>query len=685
MNLSKAIEVSNVLKYKSENCFHKVFIPQNNKYCEINTFEEPNIALSEYCFDEFQKIGAKVIDNGESLMVSAHTSAGKTVIGEYAISVALSQGKKAIFTAPIKTLSNQKYTDFSNKFGGKVGIITGDCNKNANSQILVVTTEILHDMIIYKSTLLKDVLYIIRDECHFMGSESRGHVWEISIMLHPKDIAMVLLSATMPNNDQMANWIVSLQGRTMHVVGTCVRPVPLKFMVYSIDDNEAYIIKEGHEDVDGDTVHDVMAAKNNTYSGKKEVRGVIKYIEERKAYPCFIYSPSKAKCETFENYLHSINFLNDKETMLVDKLLRHVVDTIGIGKKCLAQLLEYRQFYKRKIFIHHSDIEFTEVCIAKGLAKVTCTTDTLGIGLNLPVKTVVFRALKKFDGVEIRRLLVSEFLQMAGRAGRRGKDAIGNVIAIPSITCNEKDFTCLVKSRINDVLSNFKLNYNMVLVLDMYIMKASSFIKRSLRAYQKRDIKEEVAKVKGMRKVLIARGFFDENGIVTKKGIILRRLKNFKYELVLAEIISMGLLPSSHKIDLVDVLCLFISYRNPRKTVRNPEDFYSEINSVENIFQEIFDCEKHYRVQSEESVFTFNTNEYARPIKCILMGEELDEVAEFRELNVPGLFKVVREILNLIKILVNIDEVTDGVKENLFSINDCLSNMLENDISLLDF
>uniref|UniRef100_A0A0N4ZXY1 Helicase C-terminal domain-containing protein n=1 Tax=Parastrongyloides trichosuri TaxID=131310 RepID=A0A0N4ZXY1_PARTI len=384
------------------------------------------------------------------------------------------------------------------------------------------------------------------------------------------------------------------------------------------------------------------------------------------------------------------DFLDEEEKDLIDKLIRHVMDTIGMDQKCLEQLFEFKQYFMRGIFIHHSDLylavkEFTEVCIEKGLAKVTCTTDTLGIGLNLPVKTVFFTALKKFDGVKVRRLMVSEFLQMTGRAGRRGKDAIGYVIPIPSILYNEEDFSVLVKSNSNDIASNFKLDYNMILLLDLYVAKAYRFIQKSLKAYQKGNTKEEVYKVKGMRKVLLVKGFLDEDGTLTQKGSILQRLKNVKYEIVLAEIISMGLLPSSHKIDLVDVLCLFISYRNPRKTVRNPEDFYSEINSVENIFQEIFDCEKHYRVQSEESVFTSNTNEYARPIKCIIMREEMDEVAEFYELNVPVLFKVVREILNLIKILVNIDEVTDGVKENLFSINDCLSNMLENDISLLDF
>uniref|UniRef100_A0A0N4Z1D3 Helicase C-terminal domain-containing protein n=1 Tax=Parastrongyloides trichosuri TaxID=131310 RepID=A0A0N4Z1D3_PARTI len=233
--------------------------------------------------------------------------------------------------------------------------------------------------------------------------------WEISIMLLPKDIVMVLLSATMPNNDQIANWISTTQGRTMHVVGTCVRPVPLKFMAYSDENSECYSVKEENKFLDQGAIHEIMSRKNEAYVGKKEVKAVIKYIADRNAYPCFIYSPTKMKCETFANYLNLFDFLDEEEKDLIDKLIRHVMDTIGMDQKCLEQLFEFKQYFMRGIFIHHSDLylavkEFTEVCIEKGLAKVTCTTDTLGIGLNLPVKTVVFTALKKFDGVESKKI-----------------------------------------------------------------------------------------------------------------------------------------------------------------------------------------------------------------------------------------------------------------------------------------
>uniref|UniRef100_A0A0N4ZJD7 Helicase ATP-binding domain-containing protein n=1 Tax=Parastrongyloides trichosuri TaxID=131310 RepID=A0A0N4ZJD7_PARTI len=688
MSLSKPLKVNNFINFQSENCFHKVFVPETNEYQKIDPHGKPDIGFHKYTLDNFQTIAAKVVDSGESVMVSAHTSPEKTAITEYAISTALKKGKKILFTAPTKALLNQKLSDFTKKFGIKVGIMTGDNSQDTNSPILIVTTEILRNMLIYKSGLLKDVLYVIYDECHFIGNETRDHVWEISIMLLPTNIAMFLLSATMVNNDHIANWIATTQGRNMHVVGTCMRPVPLKFMVFSVTNREAYIIKTGNNDVDEYRIHKTMAERNNMYTGKKELKSTVNYIVNKNAYPCIIYSPNKSKCETYANYLDSMNFLNDDESKLIDKLIRCVTNEVRNDHKCLEKLFEYQRFYEQGIFIYYSNLflaikEFTEVCIEEGLAKFICTTETLGTNLNLPVKTVVFTSLRKFDGVERRRFLVSEFLQMAERAGRRGKDSIGNVIAIPSIACHEDDFKNLVKSTSNEITSNFKLDYNMILLLDLYVTKATKFIQRSLKAYQKGNIKEEVAKIKGMRKILVAREFLDNEGSITKKGCILRRLRNIRHDIVLADVISNELLPSSDKYKLLDVLCFFITNKSKEKITSKIEEYPVHIECIKNIFKEIFVCEEYYRVQSKDASFTFRINDYASPLKSLVMGKSLENVASTYELYAPELLKVVKELLNLIKTIIKIDEMDNGVINLLIKINDSLNEMLKNDNSKL--
>uniref|UniRef100_A0A0N5A056 Helicase ATP-binding domain-containing protein n=1 Tax=Parastrongyloides trichosuri TaxID=131310 RepID=A0A0N5A056_PARTI len=685
---SQPPKVYKFTKYESEDCFHKVFIPEDKEYEAFDPNEPPNYNLPGYKLDMFQSIAAKVIDKEETVLVSAHSSSGKTTIAEYVIAKCLALDKKVIFTSPIKALSNQKFDDFNKKFKNSTGIITGDVSRFKDRSVLVITTEILLELLINNSELLNNVQYVIHDECHFIGNESRGHVWELSIMLLKKNMHMVLLSATMPNNEQIAEWIATTQKKIVHIVGTCEKPIPLRHALYSFDHRQAYLVSEKTNEVDNHCINEVMLSGRNRYMGKQDIVSIVKFLYDKKAYPCIIYCPSKIKCDTFARYMENFDFLTAEEKELVDKLINIVVDTVGNDVYSTNQLCFYRDMYTRGIFIHHSDLytsvkEFTEICIESGLAKFICSTDTLSIGMNLSVKTVVFSSLTKFDGKKQRRLYISEFLQMAGRAGRRGKDTVGNVIVLPSIECSETNYTFLVSNVSNEIESFFKLDYNMIVVIDKNIGDVKSFYKKSLRIFQHPDEDNGVDNISNMKKILSVKGYVDGDGRLTRKGNILLSLRNIKHDLVLAEVIFRELLPYEDKAMLIEVLCLFTSNKSDDKgstPIELVPSIEEKLEDVKFVFEEIFNCEVKYKVRPADADVQFKTNDNALPIISLVMGEDLEKVATTYGLYAPGLLKSVRELLNLVKKILTISQLSNRVKTLLCLIEDSLNEIIKTDI-----
>ena len=219
---------------KAASCTHEVLLPPGTPADSVDLTLPTELGALTFAFelDPFQKLALGAVERGDSVLVSAHTSAGKTVVAQYAIALSLARGQRVVYTSPIKALSNQKYREFSAQFGGDVGLMTGDCNVNVDASCLVMTTEILRNMLYKGHELVREVQWVIFDEVHYMRDKERGVIWEECIILLPSAVRFVFLSATVPNGREFAKWVATIHGYPCHLVSTPRRPTPLQHWCY---------------------------------------------------------------------------------------------------------------------------------------------------------------------------------------------------------------------------------------------------------------------------------------------------------------------------------------------------------------------------------------------------------------------------------------------------------------------
>lgn len=416
----------------------------------------------EYPFqlDPFQAQAVGYIENEESVLVAAHTSAGKTAVAEYAIAKSLKNGQRVVYTSPIKALSNQKFRDLQEEFGD-VGLMTGDITINPTATALVMTTEILRSMLYRGSELMREVAWVIYDEVHYMRDSERGVVWEESIILLPHRVRFVFLSATIPNASQFADWICEIHHQPCHVVYTNYRPVPLQHYIFPQGGDGLHLVvdergkfREANFQKAMGTLQsgsvDAAAADALLSSGnsKKRKRGgakgkkggqfadlsrIVKLIMERNLNPVIVFSFSKKDCEKFALALNKEDYTDEVEKDLISQVYTNAIESLGDDDQKLPQVLALLPLLKRGIGIHHGGLlpilkEIVEILFSEGLIKALFATETFSIGINMPAKTVVFTNTRKWDGKDFRWVTSGEYIQMSGRAGRRGKDDRGLVI-----------------------------------------------------------------------------------------------------------------------------------------------------------------------------------------------------------------------------------------------------------------
>ena len=252
-----------------------------------------------YELDDFQINSINSIEEGNHVLVTAHTSAGKSTVAEYAIAKAIAGGKKVIYTSPIKTLSNQKYSEF-NKIYDSVGILTGDIKQNPDANILVMTTEILRNMLFRSAELIKDLYCVIFDEVHYINDHDRGHVWEETLIMLPNNIQIIMLSATIDNPEKIAKWI-SLKGKNIDLIGTKIRPVPLEHNIYW---NEGIIkIMGNNKNFNSDKYSEIYSDYVKLYKSyvkpNKPLNELVSYLDKKNLFPCIFFTYSRKKCEDF--------------------------------------------------------------------------------------------------------------------------------------------------------------------------------------------------------------------------------------------------------------------------------------------------------------------------------------------------------------------------------------------------
>ncbi|KAJ0513565.1 putative RNA helicase [Helianthus annuus] len=494
----------------------------------------PDMALDfPFQLDAFQKEAIYYLEKGESVFVAAHTSAGKTVVAEYAFALASKHCTRAVYTAPIKTISNQKYRDFSGKFD--VGLLTGDVSLRPEASCLIMTTEILRSMLYRGADIIRDIEWVIFDEVHYVNDVERGVVWEEVIIMLPRHINFVLLSATVPNTIEFADWIGRTKQKQIRVTGTTKRPVPLEHClfysgeVYKICEQEKFIsqglraAKDAHKrktlttppaplhtqkpntsfargKPNKQTAPQNFVGAGRAYQGnnnwgsrvseKSVWLSLINKLSKTSLLPVVIFCFSKNRCDKSADNLRETDLTSRSEKSEIRIFCDKAFSRLKGSDRNLPQIVRVQGLLQRGIGVHHAGLlpivkEVVEMLFCRGVIKVLFSTETFAMGVNAPARTVVFDSVRKFDGKEYRQLLAGEYTQMAGRAGRRGLDKIGSVLVmcrddIP----DESDLKNLITGSATRLESQFRLTYIMIMhLLRVEELKVEDMLKRSFAEF----------------------------------------------------------------------------------------------------------------------------------------------------------------------------------------------------------
>lgn len=635
-----------------DNTSHEAIVPEGMPYTDIDLAQPIDTEIFAYELDLFQRISCIALERDENVLVCAHTASGKTAIAEYAIHLALKRKQRVVYTSPIKALSNQKYRELKLKFDD-VGLITGDSTLNPKASVLVMTTEILRNMLYRSNELVGEIKFVIFDEIHYMTDRERGVVWEECIIL--STFNCVFLSATLPNANEFAEWVVNVQGRVCHIVSNDRRVVPLIHYVFPVGGKGLFKIKGGgetdavasdaavdeendedrvtggydgertdrectarrtkegalcgarngkkgekgrnmgdsrrntesssrrgtnvrycgvdgtkmdnhtstesnddrlaggderrgrgtrgnkrHDDTSGDrrrfnrgkgreeekhkkstnkkrntkkvfkvtkkalkahsptsTVDFNVEMFNEAIQNIKksrvdyaDIKAIIGLLTEKALLPVIVFNFRRKDCENFATCLEEdYNSTEEKEhvTMIFNKAL----ETLRVEDRALTPIQSMLPLLLRGIGIHHSGLlpvlkEIIEILFSLNLIKVLFATETFSIGLNMPAKCVLFTTLFKFDGEKMRTITSGEYIQMSGRAGRRGIDKEGICISILTEAINIESAVALFNGRSNPLQSAFYLTYNMILnLLKIEGLDPVYVLERSFFHYQK--------------------------------------------------------------------------------------------------------------------------------------------------------------------------------------------------------
>ncbi|WP_024873754.1 DEAD/DEAH box helicase [Saccharomonospora piscinae] len=445
-------------------------------------------------FDDFQVQGCEALEGGHGVLVCAPTGAGKTVVGEFAVHLALAEGRKCFYTTPIKALSNQKYADLVRRYGSDaVGLLTGDTSLNGGAQIVVMTTEVLRNMLYAGSTTLDELGYVVMDEIHYLADRFRGAVWEEVILHLPEYVRVVGLSATVSNAEEFGEWLVEVRGDTTVVVDEH-RPVPLwQHMVVGgrlldlfagehADTGEAKINPRLLRKVEDTARAHAPAGLRGRGRRGAPPRGpryrppsrteVVGRLDHAGLLPAIVFIFSRAGCDAaVSQCVRSGLRLNGPDEV---EQVRRIVDErtadLPHGDLSVLGYWEWREGLEQGIAAHHAGLlpafkETVEELFVRGLVKVVFATETLALGINMPARTVVLERLVKYNGEAHVDLTPGEYTQLTGRAGRRGIDVEGHAVVVWQPGVDPRQVAGLASTRTYPLRSSFRPGYNMAVNL----------------------------------------------------------------------------------------------------------------------------------------------------------------------------------------------------------------------------
>ena len=505
-----------------DGCIHEAVYP--NAYLPGTTCSAKPARVFPFELDPFQKCAVRCIEQNESVLVAAHTSAGKTAVADYAIALSLQNKQRVIYTSPIKALSNQKYREFHDEFSD-VGLMTGDVTINEGASCLVMTTEILRSMLYRGSEVIREMAWVIFDEIHYMRDKERGVVWEESIILLPQAIRLIFLSATIPNAREFAEWICKIKDQPCHVVYTEYRPTPLQHFIFPaggdglfmvVDEGGKFLEKNFRKAIsylNDDQNHGQKPGGNNKkmQGNNAEVVKIVQVIMERDLKPAIIFSFSKRECEAYAIGLNKFDYTTGEEKEVIQTTFEKAIQTLSDEDRELPMINNVLPLLKRGIGIHHGGLlpiikEITEILFQEGLVKCLFSTETFSMGLNMPARTVVFTNARKFDGENFRWISGGEYIQMSGRAGRRGIDDKGICILMVDQKMEPEIAKSMLKGNMDPLNSTFHLSYNMLLnLMRIEDSHPEQMIRKSFHQFQNdRATPEIYRKMKELKEELAA-------------------------------------------------------------------------------------------------------------------------------------------------------------------------------------
>ena len=583
--------------------------------------------------DNFQKHAISCIKKNENVLVTAHTGSGKTVPAIFGIADSLAKNKKIIYTSPIKSLSNQKLFELKQKFPD-VGILTGDIKFNPDAQCVIMTTEILRNILYQKESnhvSIDEVDKVIFDEVHYINDPDRGRVWEECLILMPKHIVLIMLSATIDKAHEFASWVGNIKEKKTNLIPTTKRVVPLEHYFYNPESDDLTKIVDSGSKYQN---YDIIKQNYKTIPSSKIINKFCEFLRSKNYLPCLFFVFSRKECEKLAKSL-SKSFVDSQTSAEIDRIFNYELRNY---KKIYDKSPQYHEIHKlvlKGIAYHHSGLvpilkEVIEILFSKGLVKVLFATETFAVGVNMPTKTVIFPKLTKYSNNGFRYLRTDEYLQMAGRAGRRGLDKFGNVIILPNDDLMENiSLKRMMTGKSPSIVSKFKLNYQFLLkIMINEDHELSNFMDSSLLHV---DNKTNIKGLENEKRVLEEKnihGLKDEDVKIIKEYIAKEKMvNNMRKNAARKEMVKLNKM----KQDIRGFSNIYSKYNKYVENIENAKRLQSSIDYCKTFVSE--DVTKMMKYLKDNDYICRETN------KVLMKGIMASEISECNEI-------ILTEVLN---------------------------------------